>query len=235
MDINRQTLVIITGAFILGVIFCLSLVIVAFWSYRLGRADYEHSKVEDINTASTPVAFIPTALPYPVPLYPTSGVSFTSTPLPENSPVAGTGNENSKIDPEIRKKIMDYMYSVNAILVANKNQTEPNAFAQQIMTATMNGDTTAFDNLIINYQNTKTQISALSPPPECKDYHDGCMGIMDRGIGMLEEIKGAIKSQDIDTLLAMQGKASSLEDMAREADSIAKNIYQEYNIPEPED
>ena len=239
MDINKQTLFIAIGAFILGVIFCSSLIVVGVWSYRMGQADVNRDLVSDVNSGintqvpSKPSPFV-TSLPPETPV-PTPAGSAIYTPVAQVFPTAfpTVNKDKNDVDPQVRQKIMDYMYSVNDILFSNKNWAEPNAFAQQILSSTMNGDTSGFDGLISSYENAKTQISAITPPAECRNYHKSCIALLDEGAGLLYDIKAAMAGQDINILLSMQAKATTLESTAREVDNMAKEIYEKYNIPEP--
>ncbi|MEQ8170259.1 MAG: hypothetical protein ABRQ38_15345 [Candidatus Eremiobacterota bacterium] len=268
MNINKKTIITVICAFVLGVIFSLSLVMVGLWAYRLGRYDYNLSSINDKAEASpaptkiisqnTYVTNLSTPAVSSTPVYyytpvtgtamKTPGVStvpdntqiqivYYATPFPvtQSSPVAAqyqTQNQNN-IDSDKRQKIMDYMYSVHNILSASKVGGDPSQFAQQLISSSLEGNTAGFDNLINNYEHTKNQISTLNPPDECKEYHNGCVSIIDNGIILLKEVKEGIASQDINSLLAVQGKASSIEQESKRVDSIGIVLLQKYNIPEP--
>jgi len=267
VNINKKTIITVICAFVLGVIFSLSLVMVGLWAYRLGRYDYNLSKINDradisptpaieasqntyvtdLSTpvvASTPIYYTPvtgiaieTPGVSPVPNTTQVQIIYYATPASVNqsSPVTvqnQTQNQNT-VEPDKRQKIMDYMYSVHNILSGSKVGGDPSQFAQQLISSSLEGNTAGFDNLINNYKHTKNQISALNPPDECKEYHNGCINIIDNGIILLKEVKEGITSQDINGLLAVQGKAASIEQESKKIDSIGTVLLQKYNIPEP--
>lgn len=262
MNINKKTIITAIFAFLVGVLFSLSLVIVGLWAYRLGRYDYNLSLVNDRAEVSpvptsensqntyganvsdaaspapaTPVTSIETPAVNPVPDNTQEHIVYYATPAPVTQPSAVSvqnRTQNQDIESDKRQKIMDYMYSVHNILSASKTGGDPSQFAQQLISTSLEGNSTGFDNLINNYENAKRQISALNPPDECNEYHHGCINIIDNGIILLREVKEGITSQDINRLLAVQGKATSIEQESKRIDNIGIVLLQRYNIPEPE-
>ena len=259
MNINKKTIITVICAFVLGVLFSLSLVMVGLWAYRLGRYDYNLSSINDraessaapttiisqnsyVTNLSTPVYYTPvtgTAIETPgvspIPDNTQGQIVYYATPAPvtQSSPVAVKNQTQNNVDSVKRQKIMDYMYSVHNILSASKAGGDPSQFAQQLIGSSLEGNTAGFDNLINNYEHTKNQISTLNPPDECKEYHSGCVNIIDNGIILLKEVKHGITSQDINSLLAIQGKAVSIEQESKRIDNIGIVLLQKYNIPEP--
>lgn len=261
MNINKKTIITGICAFVVGVLFSLCLVMVGLWAYRLGRYDHNLSSVNDraepgtssvvsyvtpVTTFSTPdviratpvmVTAGETPVTSSVPDNTQSQVIYYATPVPvaQSTSVAWQNQSHNQesVDPGKRQKIMDYMYSVNNILSGNQMGGDPSQFAQQLIGTGLEGNTTGFDNLINNYENTKRQISALNPPDECKEYHEGCINIINIGINLLKEVKEGITSQDINRLLSVQGKAVSIEQESKRIDNLGIDLLQKYNIPKP--
>jgi hypothetical protein len=86
VDINKRNIIIGIGAFIVGVVFSLSIVLIALWAYRLGRSDYQLSNIKDApqynpTPVNTPVAV--QLVTTPTPLQIITSVPSGSSPTQE--------------------------------------------------------------------------------------------------------------------------------------------------------
>lgn len=180
-------------------------------------------------TASYPPPSITTPAPTTLPPAPASTPviqtpSRTYNSLPEQPPKV----ENGK-----KQEIEAYFLKMDRALSEGKTWGDPNAFAQQIIMASIKGDTSGFDSLINSFEQVKKKLGQIVPPDECKDYHQQVISAIDSSLDLLRTMKSAISTKDLEKLLPLQSKAKDLENRIRKTDALASKIKNKYQIKTP--
>jgi hypothetical protein len=256
MNIDKKYLIIISCAFICGILFCISIVLAVLWGYKMGQ---ENKNTVVQNTSQNPqgdnnlnnVSFSPTegyesVIPISNTLVQGQSSDFTPVPGQSNlqynmptqpsqvSQIQPQGDMTQKqIDPQVKQQITDYMYNVDGVLKETKTWNNPEQFAQELIGSTLKGDPSGFNNLIAAYETSKSKLMALSVPKECQEYHSSCIDLIDKGTGMLGKLKMAINSQDMNQIMGIQKEAVLLEQQAKAVDKISAKLFKEYDIPPP--
>ena len=91
---------------------------------------------------------------------------------------------------------------------------DPNAFAMDLIKATMGGSSSGFDQLIADTEKMEREVRELSPPPACQDYHRANLDALAQGREMLEDMKNAIMRKDLDALNELARRAAALQTSA---------------------
>jgi len=252
VNIDKKDIRIGVCAFCGGVILSLLFVLVSTLSYRLGRSDAEsamNSPVPPSNNKVTPTRAVSIGTPLEeanstqvVPcVFPTSPEEPSPVQLMTYaSPVAQTSldilplsSPDTKTESVVRERVMTYMYKVDSILSSVNIGEDPSQFARQLISSSLEGNTSGFEKLINDYNNTRDMLLALNVPTECQEYHQGCINLMNMGIELLKDVKGGIESQDINRLTLAQTKAATLKDETNKVDHVGLEILKKYNIPAP--
>lgn len=113
---------------------------------------------------------------------------------PSNSPDAAT----------------EYFLQMDAIR-SNAGAGDPNAFAMDLIKGGLGGATSGFDQLIADTDRMTEEIGQVIPPPSCVGYHEATLESLAEARGMLDSMKGAITTRDLQALNAIALQASELE------------------------
>ena len=70
----------------------------------------------------------------------------------------------------------------------------PDAMAQQVMAGFGTGDTSSFDAMLQQAQDTRNRMAAIAPPQPCAAYHRETLACLDEGLDLLRSIKKAISA-----------------------------------------
>ncbi len=106
------------------------------------------------------------------------------------------------------------------LIQSEEGAGDPNAFAMDLIKGGLGGATSGFDQLIADTKQMEREMQSLTPPPSCESYHKASIEALVESGEMLERMKDAIISRDIDQLNAialqsrsLQGKAGAMKEM----------------------
>lgn len=118
--------------------------------------------------------------------------------------------------------IASYFQRVDAVR-SSSSAADPNAFAMDLIKATMKGSTEGFDELIEDTKRMRNELAAIEPPPECIAYQRESLSALDDSQAILDAMKNAILNGDMGALTqitqragALQAKADTLETLRRQ-------------------
>jgi len=109
------------------------------------------------------------------------------------------------------------------VIHSGEGAGDPNAFAMGLIKAGLGGSTSGFDQLIADTKQMELQMQRVTPPPSCRSYHEASLEALVESRQMLETMKQAITSRDIEQLNAvalqsksLQGKAEAIREMRKQ-------------------
>jgi hypothetical protein len=145
------------------------------------------------------------------------GSTHSPTTTAGTVPATETRPAGAAVAPTSEGDVVEYFRRVDAVRSSN-DATDPNAFAMDLIKATMKGSTDGFDQLIEDSDRMRREMAAIEPPTECRAYHAESLAALDEGRAILETMKSAIQAGDIQALTqitqragALQAKADTLE------------------------
>ena len=153
------------------------------------------------------------------------GSSHTPT---ADSPTAPTPTEASPATTTTARAndagaVVAYFERVDAIRSSN-DAVDPNAFAMDLIKATMKGSTEGFDELIADGARMQSEMAAIEPPPSCAVYHRESLAAMAQSQAILETMRDAIQSGNIQALTQVTSQASVLQSKAETLDALRQQI-----------
>ena len=116
-----------------------------------------------------------------------------------------------------------YFAKMDAIR-SERGQGDPNAFAMNLIKATMNGSTAGFDELIEDSERMEAEIRAITPPESCAGYHEATLEALAESRELLEDLKDGVQQGDMQALMGIAQRASALQATARSLDAMRKQI-----------
>jgi len=124
---------------------------------------------------------------------------------------------------DARAAARDYFSRMQAIQsVASTNDTSE--FANKLLTASMTGDSSGFDDLVKVMQAGAARARAVTPPACCVEYHQRLLGMLGESTRMVEQLKAAIGKSDSTALTALAASASALQTRASALEDEAGQI-----------
>ena len=103
-------------------------------------------------------------------------------------------------------------------------------FANKLLVASMNGDSSGFDELIKVMQTGAASAQAITPPPCCVEYHRQLLGMLAESVEMMRGLKAAIGKNDTAALTSLAASGGSLQTRANALDAEAKRIKKSLGI-----
>jgi len=159
----------------------------------------------------------PPASPPPMP----SAAATPEAPAIEMAPMPALGAQPAGGDA--RAAARDYFSRMQAIQsVASTNDTSE--FANKLLTASMTGDSSGFDDLVKVMQAGAARARAVTPPACCVEYHQRLLGMLGESTRMVEQLKAAIGKSDSTALTALAASASALQTRASALEDEAGQI-----------
>jgi hypothetical protein len=119
--------------------------------------------------------------------------------------------------------VVAYFERVDAIRSSN-DAVDPNAFAMDLIKASMKGSTEGFDELIADGVRMQNEMAAIEPPPACAVYHRESLAAMAQSQAILETMRDAIQSGNIQALTQVTSQASVLQSKAETLDALRQQI-----------
>lgn len=125
-------------------------------------------------------------------------------PMDDRAPGPQTAPSNSG------DAVSEYFLQMDAIR-SNAGAGDPNTFAMDLIKGGLGGATSGFDQLIADTDRMTEEIKQVLPPPTCVVYHEATLESLAEARGMLDSMKDAITTQDLQALNAIALQASELE------------------------
>jgi hypothetical protein len=137
----------------------------------------------------------------------------------ENDPGAPPSTTPQAARASSHGAVAEYFQQVDVIR-SEAGAGDPNVFAMDMIKAGLGGATAGFDRLIADTDRMTREMKSVTPPPSCLSYHQATLQSLEEARGMLESMKGAITTRDMQSLseiaqqaAALQAKAAALERM----------------------
>ena len=183
-----------------------------------------------------------TPSPSPAPPMPTAG-SVAATPPPAAAPppvqppihmtiqsvtppAAAGGNFDETT------AVRDYFLRVQGIQ-ATAPSTDPNEFANKLLSSGMTGDLSGFDELVRVTEEGEHRAEAITPPAscaECADYHQHLLSMLGESASMMRQLRTAFASKNPSALQSMSTAGASLQARANALDQQARQIKAQYGL-----
>jgi hypothetical protein len=122
-----------------------------------------------------------------------------------------------------RAAVTAYFQQIDLIR-SNAGAGDPNSFAMDMIKAGMGGATSGFDRLIADTDTMIQEIKRMTPPPSCMVYHQANLGALEEARAMLEGLKVAISTQDVQTLGPLAQQAANLQNKAESLKVLQEQI-----------
>jgi hypothetical protein len=106
--------------------------------------------------------------------------------------------------------VSEYFLQMDTIR-SNAGAGDPNSFAMDLIKAGIGGATSGFDQLVADTDRMSAEIGQLTPPTSCVGYHEATLESLAEARGMLESMKDAITTRDLQALNAIALQASELQ------------------------
>ena len=152
----------------------------------------------------------------------------SQSPMPSGTPQPTADPSTAGTNASDPASVDAYFQRVDAIR-SSSSATDPNAFAREVLSATMKGSTDAFDQLVEDTQRMRDEMASLDPPAACLAYHHESIKALDDSRAILETMKTAIQSGNIGMLTQvtrqaglLQSRAETLEALRRQALATAR-------------
>jgi len=120
-------------------------------------------------------------------------------------------------------------FQQTALIRSNAGAGDPNTFAMDLIKAGMGGATSGFDRLISDTDRMMQEFELVTPPPSCRLYHEASLESLEDAREMLEGMKVAITTRNIQSLgviaqqaAELQAKAEALKDLQEEIRASAR-------------
>ncbi|MBW2190829.1 MAG: hypothetical protein JRG93_14805 [Deltaproteobacteria bacterium] len=109
-----------------------------------------------------------------------------------------------------RAAVAEYFQQVD-LIQSHAGAGDPNAFAMDMIKAGMGGATSGFDQLIADSDRMKRELESMTPPPSCAQYHQANLEMLEESRGMLESMKVAITTRNMESLSALAQQSADLQ------------------------
>jgi hypothetical protein len=128
--------------------------------------------------------------------------------------------------------VRDYFLRVQGIQ-ATAPSTDPSEFASKLMSSSMTGDMSGFDELVRVTEEGEHRAEAITPPESCApcaDYHQHLLGMLGESVSMMRQIKTAFASNNPAALQSISAAGASLQTRANALDQQARQIKAQYGL-----
>ncbi len=111
--------------------------------------------------------------------------------------------------------LRDYFARIDAIQVGPATGSDPRAFANELLAASMSGDTSRFDALVKELGEAHARIAALTPPPEAAAHHRALLAQTAQAKAMMTKLGAALAKRDPSALSTMADEAQRMQSAAQ--------------------
>ena len=134
---------------------------------------------------------------------------------PTARPKAAKANSNEVVAAYFQQ--MDVIHS-------NAGAGDPNAFAMDMIKAGMGGATSGFDRLISDTDRMRREVQRVTPPPSCQRYHEASLEALEESGRMLESLKVAITTRNVQSLGMIAQQSADLQAKAEALTKLQEEI-----------
>lgn len=106
------------------------------------------------------------------------------------------------------------------------------AGAQQILTATLQGDSSELDRLVAEAERTRRELGTVQPPAECAAYHATLLRLMGDSGALLGDLRAALLGEDSSRLATLASKAMALQTSVEELKAMEQELRRRYGLSE---
>ena len=243
---RRADTVIVSRGLLVTIVGGLVVAIVAI-AFLLGRESARSTEAPSASvalpeeaTSSESVAGAPSrsSLPPPLALTPgTAAPSGTAGPAPAerrararvSSPPPNASPEPA-VDTRTRDSIASYFDTVDALGDGGVGMGDPNDFAMMILGESASGNFSTFDQMLSDQRDSLRQLRGMNPPGELRTHHRQTIELTQRGIRLLEQVKGGLESGDMTGLMTLSVTAQDMQSDAEAAERLATDIKRKYGL-----
>jgi hypothetical protein len=115
-------------------------------------------------------------------------------------------------------------FQQTALIRSTAGAGDPNTFAMDLIKAGMGGATSGFDRLISDTDRMMQELELVTPPPSCRLYHEASLESLEDAREMLEGMKVAITTRDIQSLGVIAQQAADLQAKAEALKHLQEEI-----------
>ncbi len=116
--------------------------------------------------------------------------------------------------PDSASNAASYFEQMGAIQSSHAT-AKPEAFAMALVEASARGDSRAFDTLIEDSARMQAQARQIQAPPGCEAHQQATLQMLEESHAMLEQLRGAVASKNLQEVTFMAGRVQSLQAKAR--------------------
>jgi hypothetical protein len=160
--------------------------------FLLGRASVHSAPMETPRPPASESDQPAVAAAVPAPVSPASAAVPADQPTPPAPAAAKPAVSAPPRNAPARAAVVAYFKAVESIQPAPGG--DPEAVAQQIAMGLGNGDTSGIDGMIQQARETRSRLSALTPPQPCAAYHRELLASLDAGLDLMQGIKKLVGS-----------------------------------------
>lgn len=131
------------------------------------------------------------AMPSPAPA---PSVAATG-PAPSGATPA-TSPSAAALDPDLRRRVADYMAALDADLAVAAHWDDPDALAQALVTQASQGDPRGMEQVLAANRRALEAARALVPPAPCREYHEDALEVLTAGNRLVAELGAATLTGD---------------------------------------
>ena len=110
------------------------------------------------------------------------------------------------------------------VIHSNAGAGDPNAFAMDMIKAGMGGATSGFDRLISDTDRMRREVQRVTPPPSCRGYHEASLEALEESGRMLESLKVAITTRNVQSLGMIAQQSADLQAKAEALTKLQEEI-----------
>ncbi len=180
---------------------------------KLTNHPLDNFKVEKKNGAIN-ISNVPKPRTEEAPNAPSAATAPTTPAAPPKAPSAPP----KPAAPGDAAAVSKYLKALEALQV-RPGESDPNAFAQQMVTAATRGDTSGLDSLIKDLKEAQTKMNAMDVPAVAKDHHRSLQSVTKSSLDMLGVLKAAVTAGDYSRIAGIGPGAQALK---REGERLRK-------------
>lgn len=150
------------------------------------------------------------------------------TPYAAVSTSPGNPTTRAAVDPNLRAAVTRYFSELDAIEAVAKTWSDPQQLAMEIVQQSATGDSHGLDTLVATQRQARERLRAVAVPDVCREHHALVSALMDEAIAMLNRLRQAVTSGDLDALQAITSSAHELEAQTKRLDALASSLKQRY-------
>ena len=127
-------------------------------------------------------------------------------------------------DPDHREAVRAYFQALEREQGGIMDSLDAQALVQQALT----GDTSGIDQLIGQHGARMERLSRLSTPPPCEVHHTRLMALGRDGLSVMTRLRDGIASNDINSLMGLQGDAGRLQRAQDELNELEAELKRKF-------